>query len=548
MLGARNSWTLSAGLLFLCLLTFHPSARGQLARMQVGSSDMIPSQGGSIALEGPNYNAYLGAGVIDRKFTFGTYFKTSVHSYDFTLGDAPIAFGLPTDIFDTNHYFLGRGIAVSTKVRQASLFLFAGDTAQAFGTPFFQAAQATSAAKMFFADIPLSDKLHLSSRNVFSRQQTSIQALDWQPRAWLKTAVAGGSGSNHPYFAATLDAERDWLSLKAAYVDASDKFRRITVQSPLAPELDRENLVVSVKPFSGAVLIAGRQNLLQPQSDPNAAFLHATVNQLQTSFDAAQFRFGGGLFQSTARNQRNLGEAFWASRQIVKNIDAGVNYYSSRSQFSTRVSNISASIRETVSPRLGLLQIVNHSAGRTNVLFGGNYVNNRFTIGVDYQTIYLPFRSNPFSQGISVTLRFRLFSRLELNAQTYRGTDGKLRYTTSGSTFLNRGLPVFSGNRSETYKLPKYIIRGHVQDERSNPVGGAAIRIGQEIVYTNADGDFFVREKKPGVLPLQVALGEFLSEATFEVVSAPATAVSAPDATASDLLVVLGPARANKQR
>jgi hypothetical protein len=57
----------------------------------------------------------------------------------------------------------------------------------------------------------------------------------------------------------------------------------------------------------------------------------------------------------------------------------------------------------------------------------------------------------------------------------------------SGSTFLNRGLQVLSGNRSETYKLPKYIVRGHVQDEKGNPIGGAAIRIGQEIVYTNAD-------------------------------------------------------------
>src|SRR5712671_6908215 len=98
MLGTRNSWTLSAGLLFLYLLTLDPSARGQLARMQVGSSNMIPSEGGSIVLEGPNYNAYLGAGLIDGKFTFGTYVMISVRFFDVTLGDSPIAFALPTDI------------------------------------------------------------------------------------------------------------------------------------------------------------------------------------------------------------------------------------------------------------------------------------------------------------------------------------------------------------------------------------------------------------------------------------------------------------------
>ena len=480
-------------------------------------------------------------GEIDGVFRLGTSVKTIIHSDVVTLGDQPVAFDLPTDIFNTNHFFPTRGIGVNAKEGTANVFLFAGGTALTSGTPFFQAASADMPVGMLFTDIPLSSTLRFSSRNVISLRKTSIQALDWHPGKWLRSGFAMGIGSNRPYLAATTDVETSWLSLKAAYISADNRFRRITASSIYASEVDRENILAVIKPSSNTLLTLGHQNFLQPQSiDPAAAYLHATVNEAQSSFDVRDFRFGAGVFQSTYQNRSNMANNFSGSRKITSRLDASVNYFRAFSGAGSHMSNLSGSLRETISPRISLLQVVNYSQGRTNVLYGGSYLSNRLTASVDYQTLYLPFRSNPFSQGISVTLRIRLLGSLQVNAQTFRSADGRLRYTASGDTVLTANFRPMASDGQNAFKHLRYVVRGRVQDEAGSPVEGAALLVGDELVITNTAGEFVVRRKTAGTLSLQVAFVEFLNPASFRVIAAPHTVLPSPDSTASGVTVILG--------
>jgi len=256
-------------------LLFPPSAAAQFIRVEAGASDLLPSAGASVNFQGSNYTGYLGVGEIDGTFRLGTSVKTVIHSQVVTLGDQAIAFDLPTDIFNTNHFFPTRGIGVNAKEGRANIFFFAGGTAQTSGTPFFQAARADMPVGMLFTDVALSPTLHFFSRNVISRQRTSIQALDWHPGKWLRSGFATGIGSNQPYLAATADVETSRLALKAAYISAGNRFRRVTTFSIYASEVDRENVVAVIRPYSSMVLTLGHQNFLKPQSmDRAAAYLH----------------------------------------------------------------------------------------------------------------------------------------------------------------------------------------------------------------------------------------------------------------------------------
>jgi hypothetical protein len=291
---------------------------------------------------------------------------------------------------------------------------------------------------------------------------------------------------------------------------------------------------------SGAVLTLGHQNFLQPQSaDPSAPYLRASVNQAQGSFDAAQFRLGAGIFQSHSAVASNLAGDFSVARRITNRIDFGASYFRTLSGPIPPVSSLSTSIRETLSPKLSLLQIVNYSEGRTNVLFGGSYVTNRFTVSVDYQTLYMPFLVNPFSQGISISLRVRLFRSLQVNAQTFRSGDGHLRYTASGDTLLTTKFRAAGSNGEDSFKRLRYTVRGHVQDQTGRPIEGAAIRIGEQLVFTNEDGKFFVRRNKAGNLTLEVVLTEFLNSTPFHLVLAPSSVRVFPEALAPDIEIVL---------
>jgi hypothetical protein len=197
------------------------------------------------------------------------------------------------------------------------------------------------------------------------------------------------------------------------------------------------------------------------------------------------------------------------------------------------------SLRETISPQLSLLQVVNYSQGRTTVLYGGNYLANRFMVGVDYETLYLPFRANPFSQGISVSLRIRLFAGLETNVQTFRSSSGQLRYTASGNTVLAGNFRPRTSESEKALKPLRYVLRGRVQDEQGAPIESAAVQVGQELVLTNAAGEFFLRRKTTGVVPLQVVFEEFPNPASFRVIAAPASATPALDGTAPVIVITL---------
>ncbi len=537
--GDRSTFAVAALILGL-FAGFVSPLHAQVITIGGGVSDMVPAEGGSIGFEGPKFSSYFGLGELGGVFGMGTYLKTTIGSEQVAIGDQPIIFDLPTDIFAANHYFLTRGIGVTAKRGRANIFIFAGGTAEASGTQFFQTAKMDSRAGMVFTDFPVSSSLHFYSKTVISRQLTTIQSLDWRPRKWFRTGVSAGVGSNQPYFAATSNVDKNWLSLSAGYYSASDHFRRVTAPSVYASEVDRENILAVIKPTSSAILTLGHQNFLQPQStDPSAPYLRASVNQAQGSFDVAGFQLGAGIFQSHSTVASNAAEAFSAARQITNIVGFGVTYFRTISGPVPSISNLSTSIRETLSPKLSLLQVVNYSQGHANIQFGGSYVNNRLAVNVDYQTLYMPFLVNPFSQGISISLRVRLFRSTQWNVQTFRSADGHLRYTTSADTLMTPRFGVVGSHGEDEFKHLRYMVRGHVQDETGQPVEGAAIRIGEQLVFTNSDGEFFVRRNKATAIALEVVLTEFLNSAPFHLISAPASVKAFPEASAPDILIVL---------
>src|SRR5947209_19648447 len=202
----KSSLSLRAAALALVvwLLAGTGALFGQVIKIEAGTSDILPSRGGSINVQGENYEGYLGAGDVGGAFRLGSYLKTTFDGYKFTLGDQSTVIGLPTDIFGAQQYFLTRGAALSGQVHGAKVFLFGGATALGVGSQFFQAARTQVPVGMFFLDIPISDKLVFYSRNLGSRQQTSIQGFSCRPFKSLTNGLSGRVGGNQPYLAPPL--------------------------------------------------------------------------------------------------------------------------------------------------------------------------------------------------------------------------------------------------------------------------------------------------------------------------------------------------------
>jgi hypothetical protein len=523
------SWLLLAGY-----------ASAQLLKVEAGASDMVPTVGGSISLQAQGYEGYLGAGLLNGSFQLGTYAKTSIGPYQLTAGDQSFGINFPTDIFGGGEFLTARGLG-ATLPGNDPIFVFAGVTTLGAGTPLFQAFQNETPVALVFMDRAITPNFHFYSRNIISQRQTWIEGFDWIPRPWLKTGLSAGMGSNKPYFGASLDVLRYWYEIKAGYIRASSEFRRITTPSVFASEPDRENILVSVKPYSSLAFTAGRENFLAPQGTLTAPFLRASVDQFQTSFELAKFRLGAGIFESHGPTGRTVSDGFTASRSITRNIDGSVSYYQNISGPRPRSNYLISTIREKISPKLSLLQVINHTAGNTTVLFGGSYTTNRVSVSVDYQTLYMPFLANPLVTGVGITLNLKLWRGIQVNGETFRSPDGRLRYTGSLSTLLTPNLHFAQGDDKRAPKMSDYVVRGHARDEQGSPIEGAAFLIGDEMVFSNGAGEFLLRLKKAQPVAFTVVPEEFLTPLHFTVVSAPTQVVAAPEDSATDNLIVLRP-------
>jgi hypothetical protein len=537
------AFLLRAGLLSLAALIALPAipARAQVFRLQGGDSTLFQAQGGSVEFKAANYSGSLGAGLFEGHFGLGANLRTQIRGYTYTAGDDAVRFSLPTDVFDTDYYFFARGLGISQGNADQGFYAFGGVTSNWLGTGFFQSASAEDPVAILFFHRRLSDTLRFYSRGVFSRHNTSLEALEWQPEKWLKTAVTGGIGSGKSYFASSVDAELRTLTVRGSYVAASEEFRRVTVPSILNSETDKGNVEVTYAPNRSLSLSAGHHNLLEPLT-PESPMIAASMNDVAGSFHLGGTYFGAGLFTSKVSDRDTTGTNLYVGHRIRERLEVTANYFRSHTPGFPSDAMVTGTFREMLSPRLSLLQLVTHANGQWNLAYGGQFITNRFNVRVDYQNVYLPLRPDrPFEQALAVNASVRVIGPVQITVGSSVAPDGHIRYTFGGSTYLYRyrGLAPWQSHGAESYSFPKYLVKGVVRDEQGNPISGAALRINGEIVYTDDGGKFLYRFRKQTSLKFEIVMNEFLVPGVFEVVHAPTAVATAPEATAQDIEVVL---------
>jgi hypothetical protein len=525
------------GILALTLFLNASLASGQAFQLGGGSSSLFQASGGSVEIHAPNYDGWMGLGALDGQVRLGAFLSTQWQGYTFGAGDHSIPLQFPTDIFDNSHYFLGRGASLTATEGRVRVFAFAGATSTGFISPFFRGASPQDGVGVLSLDMKLTPKLRAFSRNIFSNRQTLISGLEWQPWTWARTGLSAGMGANQGYLASSLAADWQWISLKAGYIFAGDQFRRIVVQTPLNSETDRENILVTVRPKSFFDLSAGRFNFLQPVG-VTTGNLRATLDQYIVSARAMKFTLTGSLFQSQVLGINTHGTSFSLGRDFAHRVQATSYVFNSRSGNAPSTTSLANLLREVISPRLSLLQVVNTTNGQTSVSYGGEFLSNPVAFGVDYQTVYSPFRSgDPFHQVVLLHLRLQPFGSFQVNGATYVAPDGSVKYTTYGNTTFYRGEA--GPGAMPNFKLPKYIFSGHVLDEQGHPIAGAALRIGTDLVFSNSGGEFFLRKKKNRPCRLEIELDQFLVPGVFAVVSSPTIVAPSAQGSENSITIIL---------
>src|SRR5947209_4401095 len=132
-MGLRSTYAL------LLLLIWAGTGSAQVFRVQGGESTLLNAQGGSVEFKAPNYDGTVGLGFYNGRFEFGAETRYLFHGYTVLAGDDSVPFTLPTDVFDSSHYFSARGMGATRKYANQTFYAFAGTTSTSLGTGFVNA-------------------------------------------------------------------------------------------------------------------------------------------------------------------------------------------------------------------------------------------------------------------------------------------------------------------------------------------------------------------------------------------------------------------------
>ena len=530
------------------------AAHTQVLEVNGGSSSLYQSQGGSILLHGSAYESEVGAGLIAGRLVAGGHLAYRDKANTYSAGVEEVRFDLPTDLFNTDHRLLGVGIGLKSVHPATNLELFAGGTSQRFDTPLFTGVRADQPAAALILQHSFSPSVFTTTQVLAANPGTALQAIQWKAKPWLTLATAGGFGGTSHYEAVSADVKRPLVDMKASYVDAAVSFHRVGAQPDISPEPIHENLLFTVRSSRNprVTLTGGRQNFLVPANivtTPNGTTLPSlisTSNQLSASTNYRSVNLTGTVIRSDYDGSSNLAIVISAAASPSQRVHLQSSFFQSRLlKRSTLLQNLGGTgltntvvtnVQEVLTRRFATNQTITYSNGQTTIGYGGSVTSNLITFSADYETFYVPTRpGSPFQQTLVLDLQLNLFGRVTLHGGTFVSPTGKLLYTANMHAIESRSP---SPPQPEHARFGVFVLQGRVVDSDGDPVPGAALSIGSNLLYTDNSGSFFFRDTRQKSYIFRVELDQFLDGHSYRVVSQP-TQVTSVKTEDQHLLIIV---------
>ena len=532
-----QGWILLGGLLAAIGVPPRSVSAQTVVEVQGGGSSLMRGYGATANFWRDGMDGWVGLGYLDG-FRAGAFLRKSVGKDTVRAGNDALVLRLPTDVFTSGFNVLVQGASYTGGNDRTSYLAFGGASSTGLGAPSFQAGGIGEPMGAFFVQRRVAPTVRLTTAAVFAGRQTVLPGIQWQPAPHITTALVTGVGSNRPYAASSVLLRQGPLAVKALYAWNPDRFRRSPVPTPNQTELEQENLMLTYDLGDEFSVGVSRQNYIQDSADA-ALPRRATGNTVFAGGRWREVRLAAGLYDSRSGGISNLSSYFAVGREVTRWLDAELFVLQSRPEGQPATTTPLANLRWRLSPKIGLSQQISWRNGRPTVLFGANLSTAIGEFGVDYQIVHQPFQPfNPFRSALNLTARLQL-GKYSTNLGTYVQPDGSVDYAASGSTFLYMGS--FGGAQPQQLggRMSRYVVRGSVRDDEGNPVEGAALDIGGQLVFTNSGGEFFLRIGRPSSALLTVLTAEFLLPGQWEVVSAPAQVRAGPENSARGIEIVL---------
>ena len=543
---------LLAALLALVLGYAGCTAAAQVFEVAAGGSTAYGAEGASLVIHGDKVQTTLGAGIVAGHFAAGGNATRPIPGGALTLGQQLLRMDVPTDVFDTTHVFYGTGAGIRLRKEPgAALDAFAGVSSQEGGTPLFSTTVLKDPAVYAQWVHPLSYRCTIVSTALLSTQRSALESIECGRHGSVVYAATVGVGGGAPYLAASVVITRTRLNVHAAYIYAGKTFQRGNDLIQPTPEPIRENIVADYKLTNRFNLTAMHQRFLVLPTLESGVLATFDSGQIQPVLVPTRTNLNTAGIQYHYLSWGSGATFIHSSSQVDGSVQGTGEYSGMNSAYTAFLRKNFAhwDLTETLlhsfgyagsantilvnglgvnlNPHLRLTENINVTRNGTSLSHGGVFLTTYSSFEVDYQTFYVATDpGNPFQQAMTFDARVRLPRNFALHAGSNIGPTGLTQYTFElASSFARDAIIADSVSQGG---LGVNTLRGRVVEPNGQPVEGAAVMVGTERLYSDADGIFFFREKHPHKYPFKVLPNEFVSPWTYVTRSAPVEVQTSP--------------------
>ncbi len=538
----------------LALVLGYPgyTAAAQVFEVAAGGSTAYGAEGASIVIHGEKVQTTLGAGLVAGHFAAGGNATRPIPGGALTVGQQLLRMDVPTDVFDTTHIFYGTGAGIRLRREHGgSLDAFAGLSSQEGGTPLFNTTVLKDPAVYAQWVHPVSYGCTIVSTALLSTQRSALQSIECGTHRSVVYAATIGIGGGAPYLAASVVINQQRLNVHAAYIYAGKTFQRGNDLIQPTPEPIRENVVAEYKLTNRINLTAMHQRFLvlpALESGVVATFdsgqVQAVLVPTRTNLNTAGLQYhylswGSGMTFIHSSSQvdgspQATGESSGMNSAYTAFLHKSFSHWDltetllhSFGYAGSANTILVNGLGVNVNAHLRVTENINVTRNGTSFSHGGAFLTTYSSFEVDYQTFYVATDpSNPFQQAMTFDARVRLPRNFALHAGSNIGPTGLTQYTFElASSFARDAIIADAVSQGG---LGVNTLRGRVVDPNGQPVEGAAVMIGTERLYSDADGIFFFREKHPHKYAFKVLPDEFVSPWTYVTRSAPVEVQTSP--------------------
>lgn len=515
------TWRRRLALLLVLLAGILPRMSAQVVQLSGYGSSVNGVSGASLTRYDENATSRLSLGAA-QGVHFGVSREVTSGSAHLILGDSHPSLALPSDLQegDRGVYATGALLQVGTADRHAEVF--AGRSGENYGNAFFSGVSGEKTMLLSSATMR-TGRIVWNSLIVRGERHAMVASGQWRIRPQTLLALSAGMCAGRPVLRGSFHhAASSW------HVDITDTSGHLQLQPQRNLQLSQLeriglNISASKRVRQWLTVDAARHEYATGIADLPDSPTPSTLGPRSVLLEAGATAHLGEVQSGVRLLGSSSGSAHdhavvWIEGWRHGPTTAQAMVLRRTDPLGATTTTLQLDAGRSVNRHLQLQTGMQLGNGSPHADVGGTLEGNWGSVSVSHGETYVPFGPQTgFRRVLTVALRLHV-RNAEIGLARLSATGIPNAWDGSLTDFESAGDGVSSTHANPRVSLAKYRLEGTVT-EGNQPIAGAAVAVGSQLVYTDSAGHWMARFQHNTPVRVAVQPSEFLTVETYRALT-----------------------------